>query len=360
MHSSILSAHLGKTKTSEKLLQRYYWFDCRTDINNYIKRCDSCAASKSPSRKPKGPIGDMSVGAPLDRLATDILGPLPVTAHGNKYILVVTDYFSKWVEIFAIPNQTAEVCANLILNEVIARYGCPLELHSDQGRNYQSKILKDLCTLLEIRKTRTTPRHPEGNGQVERFNKTLLTMIRSYIKDQRDWDLNLGCLAGAYRATVHESTGFSPNMLMLGRDVYMPGDIINPCNHDDPTYVEYVEKLRDRLQTSHELARQKLKQKTCIRKDHYDGKQPFHVYQTGDLIWYLAEDRYEGLCPKLQPLYKGPYLMLHQYNNLTYLIQTNAKGSQKVVHYNKLKPYQGNQKLRWRNSALKSFTKNPH
>ncbi len=144
MHSSSLSAHLGKTKTSEKLLQRYYWFDCRTDINNYIKRCDSCAASKSPSRKPKGPLGDMSVGAPLDRLATDILGPLPVTARGNKYILVVTDCFSKWVEIFAIPNQTAEVWANLILNEVIARYGCPLELHSDQGRNYQSKILKEL------------------------------------------------------------------------------------------------------------------------------------------------------------------------------------------------------------------------
>ncbi len=103
-------------------------------------------------------------------------------------------------------------------------------------------------------------------------------MIQSYIKDQRAWDLNLGCLAGAYRTTIHESTGFSPNMLMLGRDVYMPGDVMNPCNHDVLAYVDYVEKLRARLQTSHELARQQLKQKTCTRKYRYDGNQPFHVY----------------------------------------------------------------------------------
>ncbi len=357
MHNSILSAHLGKTKTTEKILQRYYWFECRIDINNWIKKCDVCAANKLPTRKPKGPLGGMSVGAPLDRLATDILGPLPETTRRNKYILVVADSFTRWVEAFPIPDQTAETCANVILNEVIARFGCPLDLHSDQGRNYQSHIFKDLCRLLEIRKTRTTPRHPEGNGQVERFNKTLVPMIRAYIKGQQaNWDLNLGCLCAAYRATLNESTGFTPNMLMLGREVRMPGDINND-NLRCETYTDYVENLRNRLHKAHATARQYLKNTTLRQQEHYDGKQMLHQYKAGDLVWCLSEDKAPGLCPKLQMPYKGPYLILEKYNELTYLIQLNGKGTQKVIHYNKLKPYQGDMKLRWKNSALNQFQK---
>jgi hypothetical protein len=86
----------------------------------------------------------MPTGAPWDRLATDILGPLPVTPRGNRYILGVTDYFTKWIEVFPVPNQTAETCANVILNEVICRYGCPLSIHSDQGRNFESDIFQEL------------------------------------------------------------------------------------------------------------------------------------------------------------------------------------------------------------------------
>ena len=112
----------------------------------------------------------MATGAPLDHLATDILGPFPESIRGNKYVLAVTDYFTKWVEIFPIPDQTAPTCAEIILNEVIARFGCPYNIHSDQGRNYESAIFSELCQLLEIRKTRTSPGHPSCNGQVERFN----------------------------------------------------------------------------------------------------------------------------------------------------------------------------------------------
>ena len=87
----------------------------------------------------------MPVGAPLDRLGTDFLGPLPLTPRGNRHILVVTDYFTKWVEIFAVPDQTAVTTAEVILNEVIARFGCPHEIHSDQGRNFESQIFAELC-----------------------------------------------------------------------------------------------------------------------------------------------------------------------------------------------------------------------
>ena len=115
----------------------------------------------------------------MDRLGTDVLGPLPETPRGNKYILVVTDYFTKWVEIFAVPNQTAPTCAEKIVNEVISRFGTPLSIRSDQGRNYEACIFKEMYRLLEVRKTCTSGGNPRCNGLSERFNRTLVRMIKA-------------------------------------------------------------------------------------------------------------------------------------------------------------------------------------
>ena len=105
MHDSILSGHLGRKKTKEKILQRFYWFEIREDIDVWIAKCEICAKNKPPVNKPRAPLGTLNTGAPLDRLATDILGPLPVTPRGTKYILVATDHFTKWVEIISVPDQ---------------------------------------------------------------------------------------------------------------------------------------------------------------------------------------------------------------------------------------------------------------
>ena len=126
-----------------------------------------------------------------------------------------------------MPDQTAEVCATKLLNEYIARWGCPLSFHSDQGSAFESKIYRELCRMLEIRKTRISPRNPRCNGQSERFNRTLLRMIKAYLSgEQTDWDLNLGCLAGAYRATPNESTKMTPNLLTMGREARLPSELV--------------------------------------------------------------------------------------------------------------------------------------
>ena len=169
----------------------------------------------------------MRVGAPMDRLATNIIGPVPTTPRGNRYVLIVTDYFSNWIEVLPIPDQTAETTAEVILNEVIGWYGCPLDIYSDQGPNYRSELFTELCRLLEIRKTRSSARNPKCNGKVERFNKTLVRMVRANLKgQQREWDRNLGCLAAAYRASPHEATGFTPNLLIMGREVRVPAEVM--------------------------------------------------------------------------------------------------------------------------------------
>ncbi len=299
MHDSVLSGHLGYKKTLEKIFQKFYWFGVREDVRIYIASCEICGANSLPNHHPRAPLGDMRVGAPLDRLSTDMLGPLPLTPRGNRYIMVVTDHFSKWVELAATPDQTVQTCAQIILNEVIARFGCPLSLHSDQGRNYESSLFAELCNLLEIRKTRTSPRNPKCNGQAERFNKTMIRMIRAYLKgEQRDWDLNLGCLAAAYRATPNDSTGFTPNLVMLGREVRLPYEVtvgtgIDTINSDIRSYGDYVSKVKERLETAHDIVRKNLKKAVIRRKGYYDLKQKSHNYDIGALAWFRNEARFE-------------------------------------------------------------------
>ena len=147
MHNSIMSGHLGKKKSRERTLQQYYWYGVRDSVDRWVECCDVCGANKPPTSNPKAPLGKMTTGGPLDRIGTDLFGPLPVTNRNNRYILVCTDHFTKWVEIFAIPNQNAETTARVLLNEVIGRYGCPLAIHSDQGGTYKIVCLLNYASL---------------------------------------------------------------------------------------------------------------------------------------------------------------------------------------------------------------------
>ena len=169
------------------------------------------------------------VGAsrPMERIDTDILGELPLTDKGNRYILVVSDYFTKWTEAFPMPNMEARTVADIIVREVVSRFGVPSSIHSDQGRQYESRLFSEMCKVLHIKKRRTTPYHPQSDGMVERFSKTLVRMLKSYITDhQSDWEEQLPFLKMAYRSVEHKTTGFSPNYLMLGREVSTPLDIM--------------------------------------------------------------------------------------------------------------------------------------
>ena len=300
-HDNRMSGHLGCKKTLKKTKQKYYWFEMKQDVQIYVQQCDICAAAKESNKRPKASLGSMLVGAPMDRLATDILGPLPLTPRGNRYILVVGDYFTKWVEIIAVPDQTAETCAQKIVDDVISRLGNPLLLHSDQGRNFESGLFKELCNLLEITKTRTTARNPKCNGFIERMNRSLIRMIRAYLRgEQTDWDRHLNCLAAAYRATPNESTGFSPNLLMLGREVRLSSEIMygshNVRGEPLTSYGDYVDGLKAKMQKAHEVCRKHLALTAARRKDRYDAKRHQFKYTRGDAVWGLNEKRLEGVC----------------------------------------------------------------
>ena len=359
LHDTLLSGHMGARKTRQKILQRYYWYNLREDVNIYVRQCDVCAATKKPYKMPKAPMGHLRTGAPWDMVATDFIGPFPVTPRGNRYIMVLTDHFTKYVEVIPTPDQSAEVCAAKVVNEFIARWGCPLSIHSDQGRNFESKIYQEMCQLLDIRKSRTSPRNPRGNGQTERFNRTLIKMIKAYLcGEQNNWDLNLGCLAGAYRATPSEATSLTPNMMTMGREVRLPTELVHGAvdKKREPVPVgKYVGEIRDRMMKAHEIARKHLKSAAKRSKDLYDVKATTNKYKRGDVVWCLKENRTEGVSPKLENTYDGPYLVTKRLSEQNYVVQFAEAGREKVLHHNKLKPYEGTNIPRWikRSTAFK-------
>ena len=185
----------------------------------------------------------MPIGKPFEMIAMDVCGPLPVTEWGNKYILVAADYFSKWPECWAIPDQEAKTIARC-LEELIGRHGVPQALLTDQGKNFECKVISEICKLLKIEKLRTAY-HPQCDGQVERFNRTLGNMIGTIASNnQKEWDLYLHQVLLAYRTNINESTGATPFSLLYGREARLPVDLCfdPPPDHDQPvaTYGEYT------------------------------------------------------------------------------------------------------------------------
>ena len=183
--------------------------------------------------------------------------------------------------------------------------GSPLSIHSNQGEAFESRLIRELCELLEIKKTRTSARNPRGNGQVERFNRSLLKMIRCYLADEQDeWDSHLEALAGAYRATPHEATKLTRNMVMIGREVRLPSSIVYGHLDQDldtnTSEVDFLLQAKARLQRTHDFVRKQFYSSIARSKEIYDSKLSFHQYQVGDLVWFLYEARQVGVNPKLE------------------------------------------------------------
>lgn len=196
------------------------------------------------------------------------MGPFPESSSGNKYILVVSDYYTRWTEAYGIPNQEAITVAKVLTREFFFRYSPPQQLHSDQGKQFESELMAEVCKIMGIAKTRTTAYHPQCNGLVERFNRTLLSMLATAaIERPCEWEDHLRQLCMAYNTSVQATTGQMPFFLMFGRQARLPVDIV----YGSPTPAaastsEYATKLRESLEsayqkvrkhTNHRLERQK-------------------------------------------------------------------------------------------------------
>ena len=184
-------------------------------------------------------------------MALDILGLLPDSDRGNKYILIIGDYFSKWTEAYAIPNQEATTVARVLVEKFMACFSIPKQIPSDQGRNFELGVFQEMCKSLGMDKTRTTPLHPRSDGMVERFNRAIEEILSKFVvENQRDWDSHLPILMMAYRSAVHKTTSFTPCELMFGCQIDRPIDLQLGRPEQESGYrgeTEYVQHLQARL-----------------------------------------------------------------------------------------------------------------
>lgn len=340
-HDLPLSGHFSHVKTLEKLKQDFFWPQMSTDCMLYVRSCPQCNSQKKPNIHPRGSLGSFHAGTVLERVHLDILGPFPLSQRGNRYVLMVIDQFSKWLECFPLPDQTSESIARVFLEEFIARFGCPLQVHTDQGANFESDLFKSVCSLMETSKTRTTPYHPAGNGQVERMNRTVLQMIRCFLDGtQSTWDQYLAQIAGAVRATPNRTTGFTPNFLMFGREVTSPAACTFGCkpNGSPADPLSYVSLLRDKLHKVHEAARKHIGMAQRYQKRTYDLKLSEKTYAVGDLVYILQSVSKPGQSKKLNPVWKGPAVVSQVLSPVLFRVRTQKRES--VIHHNRLKPFQ--------------------
>ena len=208
LHEGALGGHFGIDKTLARLKERFYWPGHHNDAHDWCNNCASCSSRKSPAPKARAPLKSVETGYPLQLVAMDIVCPFLESPAGNTHIVVVADYFTRWTEVYAIPNHEATTVAKKLTDEFFFCFSPPEQLHSDQGRNFESDVVSEVCKVLGVVKTQTTPYHPQSDGLVERFNRTLLDILSTVAGERPfDWESHLCHLCLAYNTSVHPMTG---------------------------------------------------------------------------------------------------------------------------------------------------------
>lgn len=341
LHNTKTGGHLGVQKVHAKVRDRFFWPGWQGDVRRWCRECMECASRKEVGAAPRAPMVSTVSARPYERVALDVLGPLPETGKGNKYILVGADYFSKWTEAKSLPNQEAITVARVLVEEWVCRYGTPRTLHSDQGRNFESRAFQELCRLLDIHKTRTSPYSPQSDGLVERFNRTLLAMLSLFVnQNQSNWDTLLPYVMMAYRSSVHASTGYTLYKVLFAREMVLPIDIMLNLDHGEKfrPVSEYVAGVSQTLETVVEAVRRHQNKASAQQKKGYDFRAQPQWYTENELVWLRDKVRRRGLCPKLQRRFKGPFRVMERILEVLYRICPVHGGGETVIHVNRLKP----------------------
>ena len=292
-HSIPWSGHLGQQKTLDRIATRFYWPGVYQEVVAFCRSCPTCQVTSRSKRGMKAPLVNLPIiDIPFTRIAMDVVGPLDNSRAGHRYILVICDYATRYPEAFPLRNTKSRQVANSLI-QLFSRVGIPREIITDQGTNFNSRFMKQVYSLLGIRGIRTTPYHPQTDGMVERFNQTLKAMLRKFVSDTgANWDQWLPYLLFAYREVSQASTSYSPFELLYGRQVRGPLDLLRDRwmgeNPQPPTnIVDYVLKMRDKLEELSRLAHDNLAQGQSNQKTWYDRTARSHTFNPGQKVLLL-------------------------------------------------------------------------
>lgn len=284
MHDDL--GHLGQERTVDLLRSRFFWPRMFFDVEEYIKNCGECVTYKTPVQR-AAPLHQIISHGPMDLVCMDFLSMEP-DSKGISNVLVVTDHFTRYAQAFPTRSQKAPVVAKVLMEKYFVHYGLPSRIHSDQGRDFESRLIRELLTLMGIRKSRTTPYHPQGDPQPERFNRTLLSMFGTLGREQkRSWSQHVPYLVHAYNSTKCDATGYSPYHLMFGREARLPVDVCfgtSPDGTENACHIRYVAKLKEGLKQAYKLASEAADKRHQRNSRLYDRRVTFRSLDIGDRV----------------------------------------------------------------------------
>ena len=321
------NGHMGVQKTFDCIRQKYFWPNLFKELYQYVSSCTVCQARSL--QKIRQPLQETDIPPyPMAKLSLDLSGPYPKTMSGNKYIIAFVDWFSGWPEAFAVPDKTADTVAHLLIEEIFPRFGCPLQIVTDNGSENVNKVVQETMRSLNIHHVQTSVYHPQSNAKVERFHRTLHDVLSKKLSEnQQTWDLFLNQALAAIRFNISVSSKFSPFFLLYNRDVVLPVD-----NLMKPRRKYQGEELHQiALQEQHKsftLVRKHLKKAKKTQAKYADRGTKKIEFQVNDTVYYKNNQRKGKLDCKWKPYYR----IIEKTGPASYVIKNQLDGSTSRVH----------------------------
>lgn len=350
-HDHPTAGHGGQQKTLFRLSTKVFWKSMRKDVYKYVSACPECQKFKYGNAPTSGPMQLHLVNEPWHTIGMDIMGPFTTTASQKRFLLVVVDYFTRWVELFPIRLTTSTEITNIMMNEIFSRYGLPKYIVSDNGPQFVSHLFRNFCETFGIQQNLTANYHPQSN-MTERVNRTLKPMIAIYAQQQpQSWDKDIQQLAFAIRTTINETTGDTPAFMMFGRDPKGPLEMLigdptegpPPPTPDHAEIQEYRKDLVNKLRCAYNVIREHSEIEKLRQKIKYDRHTTNRQFFEGDLVWVSIPTRQindKPISGKLEPKYQGPCRLIQQLTPITFTVRRLSDNvNLGATNIDRLKPY---------------------
>ena len=324
---------------------RFFWPHMAIQAKEHIGKCHPCLAFKA--RQPKAPLENIVATHPLELVHLNYLCLEPGKCL-EENVLVITDHFTRYAQAYVPRTQMAQTMAKTLWDKFIVHYGLPKKILMDQGCNFESQLVADLCELMGVQKIQTSLYHPETNGQCKRFNSTLINMLGTLPKEKKSECKNhIGTLVHAYNCTQNSAMGFSPYYLMFGRQPHLPVDVVlglAPRTITELNATKFVQKLREWTKWAHEKAEAFQAKEAQRHKHNYDRKSRTVALEVRDTVLvhvttfkghHKMQDRWEN---REYVVEKQPYPNLPVY----VVCPRDGEGCGQTLHRNYLLPISSN------------------